>query len=129
MASTENRTRAADDNIGLCRYSTPNYRESAGFGPSSSLIRMQRQFLDTPVRQFTNVQMVIGSTIDCVHQAKLFELLSCRSELPHDPAVQFHLINCCVVHPILVARMGAVEILMRSAADAHGERHANVGDL
>jgi len=59
--------------------------------------------LDTPIRQLAYVQVIFGSTVDCVYEAELFELLSGGTELPDNASIQLQLEDRRVVHAVFVA--------------------------
>src|SRR5262245_34897660 len=95
--------------------------------PSSLLVELH--FLSAPVPDLADDQIVLGPTVDGVDHAEFLGQLACLAELADDLSAQLELVDLAVVHAFRIVRVGAVEILRRSARHADRLRRADIGDL
>jgi hypothetical protein len=75
--------------------------------------RVQDEFLNAPIENFTDVYFVLFSAVHFVHGPELLQLLASCAELARNGAVKFHFVDRCVVK-FAAVRIGAIEILPSS---------------
>ena len=94
-----------------------------------SLVRMQGDLLHAPVRQLTHVQFIGVAAVYLIDRTELLNELARFTELAHNPAVQFHLVDLAVVHRAGVVGIGRVEILVGPGGNANRPGRARIGEL
>src|SRR5713226_8984895 len=82
--------------------------------PSPSVTRFENEFLDAPVQDFGDVELVLGGAGDFVNPAELSELLAGFSEGAENFSVEREFVNAAG------KTVGAEEHLIGSGRDANG---------
>src|SRR5262249_55560592 len=95
--------------------------------PAPALV--QRHLLRAPVPDLADPERGVGAAVERVDHAELFRQLAGAPEFPDHFAGQLHLVDLAVLHALGLVRVGAEEILRRSARDANRLRRADAGDL
>src|SRR5690348_86243 len=88
-------------------------------------IRVQRELLHPPVKDFSNIQFIVFAAIHLVYSAEFLQLFAARAELAENGAIELHFVDRSGIK-IAGVGIGAVKILVRPGGDAKLPRCADV---
>src|SRR5712692_4610848 len=90
------------------------------------LLRVQDEFLHTPVGDLAHVNFVRVAAIDLVDRSEFLVQLARMAELAQDFSIELHFVDFAVVHVGGAVRVGAIEVLVRARGYADGPWRADI---
>src|SRR5581483_10695720 len=103
--------------------------DDRGLHVEEGALLLERDLLDAPVDHLADQQLVLAAAVERVREAELLHLVTRRPEPADHLAVERHLVDRRVFHPVLVAGVRDVEILRRARRHAHRNRASDAGEL
>ena len=90
------------------------------------LLRVQDEFLHTPVGDLAHVNFVRVAAIDLVDRSEFLVQLARVAELAQDFSIELHFVDFAIVHVGGAVRVGAIEVLVRAWGNADGPWRADI---